>query len=189
MAKLVVGLGNPGSRYETTRHNIGWRVLNALAHDAKKSFRAAKGDFYACDVSVAGEGAVLVKPMTYMNDSGVAVAEAVEMYGIDVADELLIVLDEFQLPLGTIRLTASGGSGGHNGMSSIIGTLLTDRFARLRCGIGRDFNPGDMADYVLASFAPEEEPVVSSMVDSARDAVRTFIRDGAVRAMNVYNKL
>ena len=185
--KLVVGLGNPGTRYVTTRHNIGWRVLDALAVQAGADFRPGKGEYYVIETAFDREDVALLKPTTFMNGSGLAVAQAVGRYGIDVANDLLVVLDEFQLPLGTVRIGNTGRDGGHNGLASVIGSLLTDKFARLRCGIGKNFGPGEMVDYVLSPFAAEEEPVVAEMVVKARDAARVVIAQGAVRAMNLFN--
>ena len=185
--KIVVGLGNPGAQYARTRHNIGWRVLDALAVQTGKDFRPGKGEYYVLETSFDGEPAALIKPTTFMNGSGLAVAQAIERYEADIANDLLIVIDEFQMSLGLIRLTTSGGDGGHNGMASVIGTLLTDKFARLRCGIDRKFNQGAMADYVLSPFMLEEEPAVDVMVQKARDAARAMITLGTVRAMNLFN--
>lgn len=185
--KLIVGLGNPGSRYVATRHNIGWRVLDALALQSGKDFIPGKGEYYVLETTFDGEEVALLKPTTFMNGSGLAVAQAIERYGIDAASDLLVVLDEFQLPLGAVRVTSTGGDGGHNGLASVIGALLTDKFGRLRCGIDRKFGPGEMVDYVLAPFAADEEPVVASMVVKARDVARAVIAQGLVRAMNQYN--
>jgi PTH1 family peptidyl-tRNA hydrolase len=184
---IIVGLGNPGSRYERTRHNIGWRVLDTVVDRQRAEWRAGIGEFYTAEFSVGGNPCVLVKPTTYMNNSGVAATDAIRNYGADIASEVLVVADEFQLPVGTVRMNLQGGDGGHNGLASVIYHTMSDRFPRLRCGIGRNFGPGELIEYVLAPFDAEEEPLVAPMIARAADAVEAMVSFGVVKAMNVFN--
>lgn len=186
LMKIVLALGNPGSRYAATRHNIGWMVADAVAEEANAAFRPGRGDYYESRITRNGREALLVKPATYMNNSGLAARQVIERYGVSPAD-MLVIIDEIQFPTGRIQLKPSGSSGGHNGMESLIYHLETNEFPRLRCGIGRDFGPGEMVDYVLSRFPPHEEAVVAEMIASARDAVHTWIAEGTPRAMHQCN--
>lgn len=132
--KLIVGLGNPGTRYTATRHNVGWRVLDAIAAKEGLHFKPGKGDYAFASKPVDNVECVFLKPMTFMNDSGVAVVQAVNTFGVNVRYDLLVILDEFQLPLGAVRLKAMGGDGGHNGMASVVYHLQTN--GSRGCGAG-----------------------------------------------------
>ncbi len=184
---VIVGLGNPGSRYERSRHNIGWQVLDSVAERHRAEFRAGRGEYFAAECAVGGNPCVLVKPTTYMNNSGVAVAEAIRHFDADLATELLVVVDEFQLPLGAVRVNLQGGDGGHNGLASVIYHLMNDRFPRLRCGIGKNFGPGEMIAYVLSPFEATEQELVAPMIARAADAVESTVAHGIVKTMNVFN--
>ncbi len=185
---MIVGLGNVGREYDATRHNVGFRVVDLLASDLKRSFRPGKGEYYISELHHAGEDVVLLKPTTFMNNSGIAVKSAIERFGVDPAD-LLVVCDDFNIPLGKLRIRKGGSDGGHNGVYSIIYHLNDDRFARLRCGIGtEEVVPGrDMADFVLSNFEADEIPEVEKMVKSAAEAVFVFINSGIQTAMNRFN--
>jgi peptidyl-tRNA hydrolase, PTH1 family len=185
---MIVGLGNVGNEYEATRHNVGFMVVDLVASKSKKAFRPGKGEYYSSEMKHAGEDVVLLKPTTYMNNSGVAVKEAMDRYAVDLAD-LLVVYDDFNIPLGRLRLRRGGSDGGHNGVYSIIYHLNDDGFARLRCGIGtEEVAPGrDMADFVLSKFEADEKPEVEKMVKSAADAVFAFVNSGIQTAMNRFN--
>ena len=184
--RLVVGLGNPGERYADTRHNVGFRALDLLAGNAPwqdargrlASQLAAAPDTLACTL--------LAKPTTYMNASGEAVTRLLEALQVPPA-QLLVVYDDMDLPLGTLRLRERGSAGTHNGMRSIVRDTGTQDFARLRIGIGQAGGRG-ARDYVLGGFAADEQPLVQDALARAAEAVRTWVQDGASVAMNRYNR-
>ncbi len=189
--KLVVGLGNPGKEYDRTRHNIGFAVLDRLAEKSDCSFRR-KWRFSAeiAEVATGDDGkVVLAKPRTYMNRSGSAVSALLNWLKVEPA-WLLVVVDDADLPLGQIRLRASGGSGGHNGLRSIIETLGgNEEFARLRVGIGRSAPAGgDITGHVLGRFAAQEREIAEQAVATAVEAIECCLRDGLTEAMNQFNR-
>jgi peptidyl-tRNA hydrolase, PTH1 family len=186
---LAVGLGNPGAEYAATRHNAGWMALDELAARFKRRFGPEGREFDGCAVAIGETEVILIKPLTFMNASGGAVREALERYRLPEA-ALLVVYDDFQLPLGTLRLRKSGSDGGHNGLASIIAEVGTAEIPRLRLGIG----PADgvlpaegWKDFVLSPFQAEERETVRTMVVRAADAVEALARSGIDRAMNVIN--
>ena len=187
-ATIVVGLGNPGRTYQNTRHNLGFRVLDELEKRWKTTFRPGRAEFLYFRHTKAESEVVLVKPLTFMNNSGFAVEDALEQFGGTPSD-LLVVVDDIALPLGKLRLRPAGSDGGHNGVVSVISVLQTERFARLRCGIGREENvPGsELADFVLSPFEKGEYESVADMVTRAADAVEIFVRDGISSAMSRCN--
>ena len=168
MIKLVVGLGNPGKNYANTRHNVGFRVLDRLEEGEKPS-------------------ALLFRPDSFMNTSGGPVSQIARKKGIQ-PNEILVVCDDFAIPLGTLRLRMKGSSGGHNGLDSILNTFGTLDVLRLRVGIGPVPVGQDPADFVLASFAPPEKPILDGAVTLAADAVRVALGEGFDAAMNRFNK-
>lgn len=187
---VIIGLGNPGRRYAQTRHNIGYRVADTLAERLKCAFRPGKGEFVAATSSFKDEEVVLAKPVTSMNESGIAIADIVQLYEIPF-DRILVVVDDFQIPLGSLRMRPSGSDGGHNGMYSIIYHLQSDAFPRLRCGIGSEEVPQDkslMADFVLAEFTAREELVVNEMIVRAAEACLSFAGDGIEKTMSLFNR-
>lgn len=184
--KIVIGLGNPGSRYERTRHNVGWLLLDAVADRLRAEFVPGKGDYYSALSSWRGRKVTLIKPTTFMNLSGNAARQVLRHTGASI-DDLLVVVDEIQFPTGRIKLNASGSDGGHNGLASLIEVLGTDRFARLRCGVGNDFLPGGMVDYVLSNFSIDESDELEKMIEMGRDAILLWIVDGTSRSMNRVN--
>ncbi|MBZ5559555.1 MAG: aminoacyl-tRNA hydrolase [Acidobacteriia bacterium] len=194
--KAIFGLGNPGPRYAGTRHNVGFAVVDELARRAGVAFESAPSDALfakwrrreagAPGADNPGGGVVLlVKPLTFMNESGQAVGELVRYFKIDLPD-LLIVVDEVQLPLGKLRARARGSAGGHNGLKSII-AHLGDEFPRLRVGVGRGPGQRDLADHVLSRFEPDEREEAERMTLRAADAAETFITSGIAAVMNTYN--
>ncbi|RJX24747.1 MAG: aminoacyl-tRNA hydrolase [Dethiobacter sp.] len=185
---LLVGLGNPGIKYALTRHNVGFWVIDELASRSKARLREASCQSYLARSFLAGEEVLLAKPLTFMNRSGLAVAALLKYFSLG-RENLLVVYDDLDLPLGKIRLRPRGGSGGHKGMASIITLLQSEDFARLRLGIGRPADLSDEADYVLSSFSPAEERVMLEMVLTAADAVEVFLTQGLAEAMNRYNAL
>jgi len=182
--KAIVGLGNPGREYAGTRHNIGFEVIDEVARRWNVRLRPWKS---AADLAVVtGRSAVLVEPQTFMNLSGDAVGRVAAFHKLEPAD-VLVVVDEVQLPLGRIRLRRSGSSGGHNGLQSIIHHIGTE-FPRLRIGVGRGDPKWDLADHVLSRFGREEREAVVEAVNKAADAVETFVDEGIEAAMNRFNQ-
>jgi PTH1 family peptidyl-tRNA hydrolase len=185
--KAIFGLGNPGPRYAGTRHNVGFEVVDALARRWHvREFTQAPADaLMAKRLAAEREPVLVVKPTTYMNLSGQAVGEIVRYYKIEIAD-VLIVLDEIQLPLGRLRARARGSAGGHNGLKSVIEHLGSD-ISRLRIGVGRGDARRDLADHVLARFDQDEAAEVERMIARAADAAEVFITDGIAAVMNQFN--
>jgi PTH1 family peptidyl-tRNA hydrolase len=183
---LVVGLGNPGSAYACTRHNVGFQVVERLAAEARAHFRAGRFQAQAASAELSGTLITLLKPRAFMNLSGLTVAAWLEAVGLPVR-RLVLVHDDLDLPLGRLRVVRSAGPGGHRGVASVQETLGSQDFPRIRVGIGRPQEGQDAADRVLEAFAPEELPVVAEVVERAAAAVRTLIRHGLASAMNRYN--
>jgi len=184
--KTIVGLGNPGKRFRGTRHSVGFDVVDELARRKGIEFDSWQGRAdYVFWRPAEGERVLLAKPLTFMNDSGHVVGELVQFFKVDVPD-LLIVVDEVQLPLGRLRARARGSAGGHNGLKSVIASL-GEGFSRLRLGVGRGDERRDLADHVLSRFEPEERADVERMVARAADAAETFITSGIAAVMNAYN--
>ena len=183
--KVVVGLGNPGRQYAATRHNIGWMVLDRLAERARWSDRPARGSAAAIvSGRYRGLDVALVKPHTFMNLSGSAVRKALVRFRAP-PEELLVVVDDFALPFGRLRFREAGSSGGHNGLESIIDELGSNRFARLRIGIGE---PGGTAvDHVLSRFSADERRALDEVIDAAADAVEEWARLGTNKAATRWN--
>jgi len=186
--KLILGLGNPGPEYHNTRHNIGWRVVDAFAAKFRIDFDQHEKIARTGRGRVAGGAVVVAKPLTYMNLSGDAVKGLVNAYEVSL-DDLLVVYDDIDLPLGKLRIRPSGSAGTHNGMRSIVESLASDAFPRLRVGIrGNRSDEERLRDYVLDEFAPEEEPAVAGAVERAVDALVLFSRGDLRRAMNEFNR-
>ena len=183
--KLIVGLGNPGAQYKGTRHNIGFAVIDEIARRAAVGFESAPAEAVIAKWRRPEGGALLAKPLTFMNLSGQAVGELARYFKVDVPD-VLIVVDEVQLPLGRLRARARGSAGGHNGLKSVI-AHLGDDFSRLRIGVGRGEQQRDLADHVLSRFEKEEAPEVERMTTRAADAAEMFITSGIEAVMNAFN--
>ncbi len=181
--RLVAGLGNPGAEYEQTRHNIGFVILDQLARDWGLAWEHSKKWDVIWGKSERG---ILVKPLSYMNRSGHPLATVADFYKI-APEEILVVLDDFALPLGRLRLRLDGGPGGHNGLESVIVELGSEKIPRLRIGIGAAPNEGTV-DYVLGRFFEEERPLVKATVERAVEAVNCAIDKGMVSAMNTFNQ-
>ena len=184
--KLVVGLGNPGRRYDGTRHNIGYVVLAELARKfglgpPKARFRGA-----VVEADLAGQKTLLLSPTTYMNLSGSSVQEARSFFKLPVED-ILVLCDDLNLPVGKLRFRSRGSSGGQKGLEDIIRRLATEEFSRLRIGVGTAPEGWDWADYVLGKFTAEERPVIEQAVQQAADAVAVWAREGIEFCMNQYN--
>ncbi len=185
---LIAGLGNPGAEYAGTRHNAGFMVVNELCQRSGVRLSPGKGEFWYASAGHEDELLVLVAPVTYMNRSGNAVSEALAHFGFSLS-ELVVIVDDFALPLGTLRLRPGGSDGGHNGLASIIYALQADHFARVRCGIRKEVMPPKemTADFVLSPFDAEELAIVRSMIGRAADAVQEIQRSGIERAMGLFN--
>ena len=197
--RLIVGLGNPGKKYDRTRHNIGFEIVDAFAKSypgvslaENKRFQGTAGELRS-----GGERVVLLKPATYMNNSGRAVRATIDWYKLEPGS-VLVVYDDMDLPVGKLRLRLSGGAGGHNGMKSIIAHLGTKDFPRLRVGIGATDKGGDRASnssardgavvsHVLGRFAPADRKIVDAVIPMAVDAIDLSLRKGFERSMNLYN--
>ena len=183
---LLVGLGNPGPEYEATRHNLGFRLVDRVGHAARVRVGERRFSSLYGQARVAGRTLHLLKPQTYMNRSGVAVRAALLGLRLDLT-QLWVAYDDVDLPLGALRLRTRGSSGGHRGVASIIEALGSEVFGRVRLGIGRPPRGVETADYVLAPFSPQEEPIVADLVERAAAAVETLLREGAAAAMNRFN--
>jgi peptidyl-tRNA hydrolase, PTH1 family len=197
--KLIVGLGNPGREYRETRHNVGFKVVDELARRHQLTWAMAPSQvpdaFVAKIYAGLGAGALakaaadpllLAKPLTFMNLSGQAVGALARYYGIELAD-LLVVYDDVDLPFSKVRARASGSAGTHNGMRSIVQSLGSHAFPRLRVGIGRGDKRRDLADHVLSTFGPDETAVLESVITRAADAAEMFAAEGIIKVMNTYN--
>ncbi|MFL1683423.1 MULTISPECIES: aminoacyl-tRNA hydrolase [Bacteroidales] len=185
MKYLIVGLGNIGSEYENTRHNIGFRVLDALAKASNLIF--SDGRYGAtCEMKIKGRTLVLLKPSTYMNLSGNAVRFWLQKENISI-ENLLVVVDDLALPFGTLRLKPRGSDAGHNGLKHIQQILGTDNYARLRFGIGNDFPRGGQVNFVLGSFPPEEEKILPEKFERAGEIIKSFCLAGIQLTMTQFN--
>lgn len=185
--KLVVGLGNPGYEYVLTPHNLGFMVAERLAGQCGAEISRPEAQALTAHVNFGGSDVVLAKPMTFMNLSGVAVRRLMERYEVPPTD-LIVLVDEADLPFGTIRIRPRGSAGGHNGLKSIIGALGSVDFVRVRMGVQPDHPVSDRAAHVLGRFRREQLESVADMVDRAADAVEVIIREGVELAMNRFNR-
>lgn len=184
---LLVFLGNPGPKYECTRHNAGFMAADALAKKLGVSINRARFKALTASAEINGEKVLLMKPQTYMNLSGEAVGEAARFYKI-LPEHVIVVSDEVSLPLGKLRVRMKGSAGGHNGLKSIIASLGSDNFPRVRIGVGAPPHPDyDMADWVLSVFRNQDLEDMLSAADKAAEAVVTYVTDGPEHAMNRFN--
>lgn len=188
--KLIVGLGNPGPDYERTRHNVGWMVVDAFAGKFRIETSRHEKNSMTGEGRVAGGAVKVAKPLTYMNLSGEAVKLLANAY-TETVDDLMIVYDDIDLALGTLRIRPSGSAGTHNGMRSIVSSLATESFPRLRCGVrGAEYETANrLRDYVLDEFSPDEQPLLEETIARAVDALVLFCRGDLKRAMNEFNRM
>lgn len=186
--RAVLGIGNPGRKYENTRHNIGFIILDNFADRHNLLFKASKGDYDIAGSANSASPFFLVKPTTYVNLSGTAVEDFLNSYDIRLED-LLVVTDDVNLEPGKIRIRRSGGDGGHNGIASIIYQLQSDQFPRLRFGIGNDFQKGEMADFVLEKFSEEDIKIINPAIKTTLDIIEHFIVGGLDTALNFFSKI
>ena len=185
--KLIVGLGNPGAKYRGTRHNVGFEVVEDLARRRRLEFESSPTDALMARERGPGAQVMLVKPLTYMNRSGGAVAALRRYYRIEPGG-LLVVADDVNLPVGRLRARRRGSDGGHNGFASIIEALGTEAFPRLRVGVGRGRTERRLASHVLARFDAQEQEEIATAVARAADAVEAFVGDGIDAMMNRFNR-
>ena len=185
--KLVAGLGNPGARYRGTRHNAGFEVIDLLVGRHRLQLETALADALQARWRRDDGVVLLVKPLTYMNVSGQAVGALSRFYKVALTD-VLIVCDDVNLPLGRLRVRATGSDGGHNGLRSVTEHLGTIDYSRLRIGVGRGDNGRDLADHVLATYESDEQPGIEAAIARAADAVETWVSDGVARTMNTFNR-
>ena len=184
---LVVGLGNPGGQYELTRHNVGFRVVDELAERCRVPVQKLKYRALTNTAEVGGHRVLLMKPVTYMNLSGEAVRPAADFYKIP-PERIIVIFDDISLPVGRIRVRKSGSAGGHNGIKSIIASLGTDAFPRVKVGVGDKPHPDyDLADWVLSAIAKEDQEAFGTALHHAAEAVLCIVENGTEKAAAAYN--
>jgi PTH1 family peptidyl-tRNA hydrolase len=184
---LIVGLGNPGVKYELTRHNIGFQVVDFIANKIDEKFKRVQFNALIAKGSYKGKKIILVKPQTFMNNSGQSVGSLARYYKVDF-ENVIVIFDDVDLPFETIRIRSEGGSGGHKGMKSIIQHLGNSlEFPRIRFGVGRPPGRMDTADYVLQRFSKEEEKFIDLYIQKASDAIFDIVENDIVHAMNHFN--
>lgn len=183
---IIAGLGNPGKKYENTRHNLGFIVLDQLAKELGVKIDKSKFKSLICETKIGDEKVILVKPQTFMNNSGEALREIVNFYKID-PENLMVIYDDVDIPLGRIRIRQGGSAGSHNGMRSILYHLEFENFPRIRVGIGKD-DRGELMDYVLSGFKKDEVEPLEKACLRARDAAISYVKEGIDMSMNRFNK-
>jgi peptidyl-tRNA hydrolase, PTH1 family len=186
--KLIVGLGNPGIEYQSTPHNLGFLTVDRIANDLGIEVRNRHCRALTARATIGDVPVILAKPETYMNLSGLSVRDLVDEHQVEVKTDLIVIYDELDLPLGTIRIRQRGGTAGHNGMESIQGTLGTDEFLRIRLGIAPEHKVNDGAKFVLTPFRKAQDAVVDEMLDRAVEAVGVIVKDSPAAAMNKFNR-
>lgn len=185
----MAGLGNPGIKYSLTRHNVGFFVIDVLCKRHGLNLKPGKGEWAEAQFRYHGEDVLLMKPLTYMNRSGLAVSDLIRKKELDVED-LLVIVDDFQIPLGTIRVRDKGSDGGHNGLASIAYELSTENYARMRIGIGKDesIRKDEFVDFVLGEFTDSEFSKLEKLYEVYADCAESFIVNGVTKTMNSFNK-
>ena len=184
---LIAGLGNPGRKYERTKHNVGFDVIDYVTDRHRIPFSGIQFQAECGKGIIAGQKVMLAEPLTYMNLSGEAVAALVNYYKLDPEEELIVIYDDISLDPGQIRVRKKGSAGGHNGIKNIIACLGTDKFKRIRVGIGAKPDRWDLADYVLAPFTPENREKIEDAIKDAADALELILSGDMDEAMNRYN--
>ena len=185
---LVVGLGNPGQKYDKTRHNIGFDVIDAIGEKYNIDINEKKSKGLCGSGYVEGQKVILVKPQTFMNLSGDCVAPLMNFYKLDLETELIVIFDDISLDPGNIRIRKKGSAGGHNGIKDIIAKTGSDRFSRIKVGVGAKPADWDLADHVLSRFSKEDRVSVEDAIDEAVDALALMVQDRTDEAMNLYNR-
>ncbi len=184
--KLIVGLGNPGKKYETTKHNVGFMVIDQLIDRYGESSVKEKYKCFVAEGKIRGEKVLLVKPQTFMNLCGEGVAPLASYFKVSPKD-IIVIYDDLDMPVGQLRVRAKGGSGGHNGIKSLIQMLGTQEFPRIKIGIGRPPQGWQTADYVLSTFTSDEWPQIQEALEKSAQAVEVLLTQGIIKAMNDYN--
>ena len=187
MKKMIAGLGNPGAEFQRTPHNLGFMSVDLLARECGLELAHREAQALTAVARLEGQEVLLAKPQTYMNLSGMAVARLLEKYGLEVSD-LIVLVDDAALPLGSLRIRPRGSAGGHNGLKSIVGALNSSEFPRIRMGVGPEQPIGDMVSYVLGRFHRSDMETVSQMLGQACEAVHVILREGSQKAMNRFNR-
>jgi PTH1 family peptidyl-tRNA hydrolase len=186
--KLIVGLGNPGIEYQFTPHNLGFLVIDRIANDCGVEVRNRQCRALTARAEIRGEAVLLAKPETFMNRSGMSVRELVAKHAVRPETDLIVIYDELDLPLGTIRIRQRGSSAGHNGMKSIIGALGTQEFLRIRLGIAPNRKVADGVKFVLTPFRKSQRKTLDEVLDNATEAVTVILKEGPAAAMNRFNR-
>ncbi len=181
---IIVGLGNPGSKYENTRHNMGFKTIDRLAQEFSITVNRAKFKGLIGEGRIGSEKVILLKPQTYMNLSGQSVREIMDYYKVP-EEKLIVIYDDFDLPIGSIRIRKSGGPGTHNGMKSVVGELNSRKFPRVRIGIGS--SEGETIQFVIGKVSKDEQQILTMTTQAAADAVADIVRIGIDNAMNIHN--
>ncbi len=184
--KLVVGLGNPGKKYEGNRHNVGFMAIDKIADNNNIVVNRAKFNAVIGEGRIGSEKVILMKPITYMNNSGIAVMECANYYNISVED-IIIICDDIDIPFGTIRIKKKGSSGTHNGLKSIIYHLKDDNFPRVKISVGKKIPQMSLADFVLSNFSSEEKTILEKEIDDSAISTELIINNRIDEAMNRYN--
>ena len=186
--KLIVGLGNPGIEYQFTPHNLGFLAIDRIANDCGVEVRNRQCRALTARAEIRGEAVLLAKPETFMNLSGMSVRELADKHEVRPETDLIVIYDELDLPLGTLRIRQRGSSAGHNGMESIIGALGTQEFLRIRLGIAPNRKVADGVKFVLTPFRKSQLKMVDEVLDSAAEAVNVILKEGPAAAMNRFNR-
>ncbi len=186
--RIILGIGNPGSRYAGNRHNVGFLLLDYFANKNSLNFYPSKNDYYYSEGKIEEFSYTLIKPSTYVNNSGLAAAQIMRKYELN-AHDLLVVYDDLNLNVADCRVKISGGDGGHNGISSIIYHTASDQFPRIRIGIGNDFEKGKMAEYVLSDFKDSEIDILKNTFEYASNLIKGFIKGGLKLMLDTNSKL
>ena len=186
--KLVVGLGNPGIEYQFTPHNLGLLTIDRIAERCQVDIASRRCQAATAKVKLAGHEVMLAKPETFMNLSGLSVRKLVEDLGLEPASNLIVVYDELDLPFGTLRIRQRGGTAGHNGLESVVGSLGTDEFVRVRLGIQPEHPVRDAAKFVLGQFKKSQLEAVDELIERGADAVEAILKEGLAAAMNRFNQ-
>ena len=183
---LIAGLGNPGPKYKNTRHNVGWWALDDLAESSGVSLKSSGADSETAEAVISDVGVLLVRPLTYVNRSGNALRHLTRKHRV-APSNLIVIYDDLNLETGKLRIRSKGGAGGHNGMKSIIASLGTEEFPRIRIGVGRPVDSSEQVDYVLGTMAPKERELVRDTARRAAQASITAVTEGIETAMNRFN--
>ena len=186
--RVIFGIGNPGGKYQNNRHNVGFMLLDYFAEKHLLSFIPSKGSYYSCEGNLSGNDFILVKPTTYVNNSGLAALEISEKYSLNTED-FLVLHDDINLENSMLKVKISGSDGGHNGLSSLIYNFASDKFPRLRIGIGKSFKKGEMAAYVLSDFSNEESTELKKSFETGIFLIEEFISGGIKNLLDTNSKI